>query len=89
MWDIKLGAEDLLDLHPGLERGQWEKCGKSQNQTKWSHFWTPVFSFSLCAVGYRDCQSPAWLPLKIIFQTVCLFKLFICAYFKMHSNTIT
>ena len=66
MWDIKLGAEDLLDLDPGLEGGQWEKCGKSLNQTKWRHFWTPVFSFSLCAVGYRDRQFPAWLPLKRI-----------------------
>ena len=40
-WDIKLGAEDLLDLGPALEEGQWEEVlEKSRNPTTWSPFWS-------------------------------------------------
>ena len=65
-WNIKLGAEDLLALDPALEGGQGEEVWKEPEPDQWSHFWTPVFSFLLCVVGYRDFQFPAWLPLKII-----------------------
>ena len=63
-WDVKLGAEDLLDLGPALEAGQWEEVWKEPEPDHMEPFLDPVFSFLLCVVGYRDLQFPAWLPLK-------------------------
>ena len=61
-WELRTCQIWILHQKEGSRR----KCGKSLNQTKWRHFWTPVLLFSLCAVGYRNLQFPAWLPLKVI-----------------------
>ena len=87
-WNIKLGAEDLLDLGPALEGGQWEEVWEEPEPDHMEPFLDPVSPFSLCTAGYRDLPLPAWSPLKVTLETVCLFKLFICASFKMHRDTI-
>ena len=88
MWDIKLGAEDLFDLDPGLEGEQWEKCGKSLNQTKWMHFWTPFFHSPYVLLDTETVNFLLGYPLKEFFKLYAFSNYSICAYFKMHINTI-
>ena len=58
-WNIKLGAEDLLDLDPELEGGQWEEVWKEPKSDHMEPFLDPVSPFSLCAAGYRELPLPA------------------------------
>ena len=43
MWNIKLGAEDLLDLDPALEGGQWEEVWKEPEPDQMEPFLDPCF----------------------------------------------
>ena len=43
MWNIKLGAEDLLDLDPALEVGQWEEVWKKPEPDQMDPFLDPCF----------------------------------------------
>ena len=48
-WDIKLGAEDLLDLGPALEGGQWEEVWKEPEPDHMEPFLDPCFFiFIMC-----------------------------------------
>ena len=42
-WNIKLGAEDLLDLDPALEVGQWEEVWKKTEPDQMDPFLDPCF----------------------------------------------
>ena len=42
-WNIKLGAEDLLDLDPALEGGQWEEVWKEPEPDQMEPFLDPCF----------------------------------------------
>ena len=48
-WDVKLGAEDLLDLGPALEAGQWEEVWKEPEPDHMEPFLDPCFFiFIMC-----------------------------------------
>ena len=48
-WDIKLGAEDLLYLDPGLEGGQGEEVWKEPESDQMEPFLDPCFFiFIMC-----------------------------------------
>ena len=42
-WNIKLGAEDLLDLDPALEGGQGEEVWKEPESDQMEPFLDPCF----------------------------------------------
>ena len=48
-WDVKLGAEDLLYLDPGLEGGQGEAVWKEPESDQMEPFLDPCFFiFIMC-----------------------------------------
>ena len=65
MWNIKLGAEDLLDLGPALVGGQREEVWKKPEPDQMEPFLDPCFFHSLYVL--LDIESFNFLlayPLK-------------------------